>query len=328
MARAGRSPNKHQLTLTTSEMKPPFPTIIDSTILATFKSCEMKAFRTYVEHWKRKGESIHLVAGAAYARGLEVARKAFWDGGDSQDVAVAKGVGALITAYGDFQPPEGASKTLDRMVGALEFYFSQCPFSREHRLGEQRDGKPYKYPHVNEHAIEFSFTTPLPVNHPQTGEPLIYSGRSDMIVEFADGIYIWDDKTTSSLGQSWASSWDLRSQFTGYCWAARELGLRVDGVVANGTSILKTKFDFLRAITYRSEFQINQWLDNTVLVLERFIRSWERDTYEYNFDDACTSFGGCSLKEICKSFEPDQWLPMYFEKRIWDPIARTETLID
>lgn len=307
--------------------RPPFPTIIDSTILATFKACEMKAFRTYVEHWKRQGESIHLIAGAAFAAGLERARKAFWDEGKSAEEAVSLGVGALIVKYGDFQPSERDTKTLDRMAGALEFYFSQCPLSRDSVQGEQRDGRPYRYPNMATHAIEFSFATPLPVLHPESDEPLIYSGRSDMIVEFAKGIYIWDDKTTSSLGSSWASSWELRSQFTGYCWAAQETGLQVDGVIANGTSILKTKYDYMRAITYRAPWEINRWLDNTTALLERFISAWKSNRWLYNFDDSCTAYGGCTLKDICKSPDPEPWLRMYFEKRIWDPLRREETTV-
>lgn len=307
-----------------TQSRPPFPTVIDSTFLASVKSCEVKALRTYVEHWKPKGESIHLVAGGAFAKGLEVARRAFWEDKQSPADSVALGVGALIAAYGEFEAPEGSTKTLDRVAGALEFYFSNCPLAESAGpFGEQIDGRPALLHGTR--AIEFSFAQPLPLLHPESGEPLIYSGRSDMIVNFADGIYIWDDKTTSSLGNSWASSWELRSQFTGYCWAAREMGIPVDGVVTNGVSILKTKYDYQRAITYRAPWELDRWLANTVAVLERFIESWKSGHYIYNFDDACTAYGGCALREVCKSPNPEQWLPMSFERRVWDPLSRTET---
>ena len=47
--------------------KPIFPHAVDSTMLATFRSCPQKFFRQYVEHWKPKAESVHLVAGGAFA---------------------------------------------------------------------------------------------------------------------------------------------------------------------------------------------------------------------------------------------------------------------
>ena len=60
-------------------MTPTFPEVIDATLMHTIKACEGLAFRTFVEHWKPMGESVHLLAGRAFAAGLEEGRKAFWD---------------------------------------------------------------------------------------------------------------------------------------------------------------------------------------------------------------------------------------------------------
>ena len=65
--------------------RPMFPHSWDSTMLASFQSCPQKCFRTYLEHWKPKAESVHLVAGGAFARGVEVARKAFYEQGWAQE---------------------------------------------------------------------------------------------------------------------------------------------------------------------------------------------------------------------------------------------------
>ena len=63
--------------------KPIFPHAVDSTMLATFRSCPQKFFRQYVEHWKPKAESVYLVAGGAFASGIEAARRAFYEKGAS-----------------------------------------------------------------------------------------------------------------------------------------------------------------------------------------------------------------------------------------------------
>lgn len=306
-----------------------FPEVVDSTFIAAAKACQRKAQLSMIEHWKPQSESVHLVAGAAFARGLEVARRTFWDEPKLDEIdALSAGVAALIAEYGDFTPPDDSAKTLDRMVGALEFYFAEenFPLRRESGSG-QADGRP-RYVPGHGYAVEFSFAEPLEVLHPVTGNPLIYSGRADMIAEFAEGIYVWDDKTTSQLGMTWSQQWELRSQFSAYVWAAQRAGFLVNGVVANGVSILKTKYGAARAITNRSQWEIDRWMHEVERTLNWLIQSWREDDFAFNLDEACASYGGCAFRTVCKSPEPELWLPMYFERRVWDPLTRTETKLE
>ncbi len=159
-----------------------FPQVVDASFLAAFRACPQRAFRTYIEHWKPKGESIHLVAGKAFASGLEAARRAFFEEGFSDQDALGRGIHALMKEYGDFQPDEGAKKTLERMCGALEYYFEQYPLDTD-------SARPLEMP-SGKSAIEFNFIEPLPYLHPVSGDPILYTGRSDMICSFAEGIYI------------------------------------------------------------------------------------------------------------------------------------------
>lgn len=294
----------------------PFPEVVDSTYLATFRSCPWKSNLSYIEHWKPRGESVHLVAGKAYADGLEAARRSHWERGLSPDTALGQGIAALLKSYGTFDPPESSAKTPDRMVGALESYFAQYGWDTDAAQPAQIGSK---------WGIEFSFAEPLPVLHPTTGNPLIYAGRADAIVEYAGGLYILDDKTTSSLGESWLNQWGMRSQFTGYCWAARNIGLHPAGVLVRGVSILKTKYGHAQVPTQRSGWEIARWLEQTRRDLERAIAAWQSDTWDMNLDHACTEYGGCTFaREVCKSEDPTTWLPVGFTRRRWDPLTRTE----
>jgi hypothetical protein len=45
-----------------------------------------------MQHWKIKNQSVHLVAGAAYAAGLEAARAAYFVDGLPPDAAIALGL--------------------------------------------------------------------------------------------------------------------------------------------------------------------------------------------------------------------------------------------
>ena len=300
--------------------KHPFPMAIDSTILGTFRSCPQKAFRQYIEHWKPQSESVHLVAGGAFADGIEAARRAYYEQGKNAEDSVAEGLQRLITKYGDFECPPESGKSLERTAGALEFYFNSYPLGHD-------GATPLTFPD-GRRGIEFSFAQPLPINHPVSGDPLLYTGRSDMIAEFAGGVYIYDEKTTSQLGASWSKQWEMRSQFTGYCWAAKQFGIDAAGVIIRGVSILKTKYDTQQAITYRTPYEVDRWVDQTCRDIERMIVAWKQGHWDYNLDHACAEYGGCSLVPVCKSSSPEDWLGMYFQKRVWDPLLKKEVSVE
>jgi hypothetical protein len=292
---------------------------IDSTMLAAFRSCPQKMFRQYIEHWKPKTDSVHLIAGGAFATGIEEARRAYYERGADADTAVGIGLGALLRHYGDFECPPDSAKSAERTAGALEFYFDNYPLDNDPAVPLTfADGS---------RGIEFSFAQPLPIPHPVTGDPLLYTGRSDMLASFAGGNFVFDEKTTSSLGASWGRQWDMRSQFTGYCWAAQQFSIPISGVIVRGVSILKTKYDTQQAITYRSQFEIDRWLHQVCRDIQRMIACWEEGYWDYSLDHACTEYSGCVLTNVCKSADPESWLPIYFDQKVWDPLARRELSI-
>ena len=296
----------------------PFPEVLDSSMLATFKSCPQLFRKVYIEQWKSKDPSVHLRAGGAFAAGVETARTHFYVHGWTAEDAVASGLHALIQHYGDFDCPPDSAKSLERMCGALEFYFDRYPLNQ--------DSPPVILP-SGKHGIEFSFVHPLPIDHPTTGNPILYSGRMDALLSYAGGTFICDEKTTSSLGASWSRQWDLRSQFTGYAWGCRELGIRVDGAIIRGVSILKTKYDTQEAISYRPGWQIDRWFEEMLDWVEEAIVCWQKGKWRHNLDHSCADYGGCAFRSACSSQDETPWLETYFERRHWNPITREETLL-
>ena len=302
-----------------SPSRVPFPKVLDSTIMAAFKSCPQKSWLEFFQHYKMLNQSVHLHAGAAYAKGMEVARSAYYLEHQSPEDSVAAGVGALMQAYGDFECPADSAKSLERTAGALEFYFSH------YRLGEDK-AIPMTLP-GGKRGIEFSFLEPLDLLHPETNEPLLYSGRMDMMCEF-EGMHLGeDDKTASQLGASWPRQWDLRSQFTGYVWGAARAGIKLDGFLVRGVSILKTKYDTLQAITYRPDWMIERWYEQLMRDGARMIQAWKAGYFDWNLDHACAEYGGCPFRNVCQMRDPALLLAQQFERRKWDPVLRTETVL-
>jgi len=300
--------------------RPEFPHIIDSTIVGAFRSCPQKAYRTYLQHWKLRGENVHLHAGAAYAKGIEVAREAYFVHGVDHDDAVAKGVGALLHAYGDYDCPPSSAKSAERMAGALEFYFDHYPMTTDKAI-------PITLPN-GKRGIELSFAEPIDATHPETGNPLLYVGRMDMICDYAGGWFGEDDKTTSSLGASWPKQWDLRSQFTGYCWGAERAGFPLQGFLVRGVSILKTKYDTMQALTYRPKWMIERWYEQLLRDVARLKTMWETGVFDYSLDHACNEYSGCEFRQVCLSQDPEPWLRGSFQRKVWDPVNRREIILE
>jgi hypothetical protein len=300
--------------------RPPFPEVIDSSIMAAVRSCGHKGYLEYFEHWKSKEPSVHLHAGAAYAHGLETSRRAFYEEGRTASDAVALGVGALLKFYGNFECPEDSAKSATRMAGALEFYFERYPL-------ETDDAEPIVLP-SGKRGIEFSFAEPIDIIHPETGNPILYCGRMDMVVRKGSMVLGEDDKTTSQLGASWPRQWDLRSQFTGYTWGAAKGGIKLDGFLVRGVSILKSKYDTAEAITYRPEWQLDRWYNQLLRDVKNMIRQWEEGYFDYNLDHACAEYGGCPFRSVCLAQQKEPVLEAFFQRRKWDPVTRTETVLE
>lgn len=303
-------------------MKPPFPSVIDSTMISLWRACPAKLYMSQFEHWKSRQESVHLVAGGAFAHGLEHARRAFYLDHLPADEAAAIGIRELWKHYGEFEEPEDSPKSALRMAGALEFYFSAYP------LGS--DGAT---PHVfgaQSHGIEFSFVEPLSVRHPTTGDPVLFSGRADMVCDSFGGLFLYDEKTTGQLGATWAKKWDQRSQFTAYCWGLRGHGIKPTGVVVRGVAIYKDGYDTQQAITYRSDWEVDRWEEQVNREVGQMITAWESGVWDYNLDDSCIAYGGCGFQRICKTppADRDRWFSLYYERRAWNPVTRTETKLE
>lgn len=292
-----------------------FPEIIDNTAREQFVNCPQKFFRSTVQKIGPRRTSEHLHFGGAYAAGLEAMRKAYYDEEFSESCATVIGVEAAIKFWGEYEPPADSLKSYSNLILALDNYATCRPLSQDHI-------KPYRLS-SGRSAVEFTFAIPIPGTvHPQTGQPILYAGRFDMLAEFQAALFVEDDKTTSRLGPQWSKQWDLNSQFTGYCWAAREHGLPVSGAIIRGQSILANSNEIQEVITYRPSWQIDRWLNQLRLDVSRMIRAWELDYFDYALGNACSSHGGCEFKKLCTSNRPEDWLKGDYKQKHWNPLAK------
>lgn len=299
-----------------------FPPVVDNSILCEFISCPQSCFRKYIQGYVPVLESVHLVAGAAYAKGLEMARRAYYEEGKDEEEAIAIGSSAAIQAYGGFEPPEDSNKTCLRVAGAVVRYFDQYPMATDFiRPMMTSEGKA---------MVEYSFVLPLPINNPDTGEPLLYSGRFDMLADYDGTPFGEDDKTASRLGASWGKKWELARQFTGYTWGVREYGINLGGFIIRGISFLSKTYGFEQPIVYRPPHLISMWYEQTLRDINRMIScyvEWKKtgknSEWDYNLDDACSAYGGCCYRPVCQSNDPETWIKEFALRR-FDPTNQVD----
>jgi hypothetical protein len=57
------------------------------------------------------------------------------------------------------------------------------------------------------------------------------------------------------------------------------------------------------------------------------IKMWQNGVWDYNMGESCAAYGGCEYLQICKRPNPDEWMDAFFQRRKWDPLTRTETVL-
>lgn len=303
-------------------LTPILPAYIDSTMMSAFRSCPRKFYNEFVLGLRPSGISIDLHAGGAFAHALEVVRHEVFVNQRSLAEALLRANAAFEIYWGDFTIPEHkkTNKRPDRVWAAVESYFQQYSPLTDHIQPYLSNGKP---------TFEFTFAIPLdgpdwPV-HPVSGEPFLYSGRFDMLGEYM-GMPIVEDDKTSGAGHyaNWSEKWDLRSQFIGYTWACRELGIDVDSVAVRGVGIQMTQIAHAEAIKPYSDHLRAVWLEQLRRDLHRLVNSWKEGYFDYNLGEACNAFSNCMFIQPCQSPDPEPWLKT-FDVRRWTPTKKDPT---
>lgn len=305
--------------------RPPFPLVWNDSLRSAFVSCPRAGAWEFFHHYKSKSPNTHLHAGKAWASALETLRLAFYDGGMPLEEAQALGLSTLIVEYGDYVPPDRgneANKSLDRLIEAFVYYNKAFPLDKDPvQPWRGKTGKP---------MVEFNFALPLDEKnllHPETGEPILFAGRADMVATWAGALSIYDDKTTGQLGPSWGNQWIRRSQFSAYTWAARQYGIPVTQVIIRGIALLKTSINHQQAIVTRTQHNIDEWHFQVCRDVRHAIECWKSGYFDVNLSESCSSYGGCLFLQPCMSNDPTPWLEGNYQRRIFDPITRTETII-
>lgn len=299
-------------------MKPSLPNVLDSTMIVDLRSCPQRFYNRYVLNLTGSHKSGDLIAGGAVAAALEAARLEIYKNGATLEQAYIPAYRAFVKEWGTWVPPEEAAKQFGQCWYAIEEYFKMWPpHTDELQPLRTAEGNPF---------VEFSFAVPLPINHPETGEPFIYVGRFDLLGEWMGKVVVSDEKTMGQMGANWVYQWDLRNQFMGYCWGAQHYGYQCNDALIRGICILKKDVKLAQAPAHYPDWMLARWEQQLYRDIERMIQCWETDTWDWNFGSACTEYGGCGYRDLCISKTPEVWHKSYTRAK-WNPIERRHDLI-
>lgn len=294
-----------------------FPHIIDNTQRGTFIECPTKWRNSFLWNRAPASPNVHLHAGGAFAAGLETTRKAFYRDGKSDAEARSMGLQRLWEFYGTFEPDErDKQKDWRNMSKALVAYFDRYQLGSDYLQPFMVAGEP---------LVELTFAQPIDVLHPQTGDPILYAGRFDMYAVHRgyNVNFVNDEKTSKQLGAQWIKQWDTAAQFTGYCWASKQLGLAPAGAIVRGIGLLVNEITFAEAITYRDQWRIDQWYAQLCHDITRMIACWRDDRFDKAEDHACNNYGVCTFAQICFHRDGDERvMGPEFRARDWNPLAK------
>ncbi|MCK5644197.1 MAG: PD-(D/E)XK nuclease family protein [Gammaproteobacteria bacterium] len=298
-----------------------FPELIDSTMRNDYVSCEIKFEYARSYGLSAKGGSVHLIAGGAFAKGVEVVRKLVYRDGMELMDALVQGVLAAWTEYGAFEPGDKyVAKSAERVAYALVEYFTEYPPTTDKIQPYYRaDGKP---------AIEFEFSFPLETLHPETGNPLLYGGRFDMVGEYLSSLWVVDEKTATRLGPQWLRSFTLRGQLLGYVYAAKSFGLPVNGFIVRGLSFLRDYYGHAEVVEVVPEYRLEQWREQIEIDAARMVKSYQDGRFSWALGEACNAYGGCPFKSLCDKQHWQEWWQQYFEIDYWNPLDRSGRSMD
>lgn len=315
-------------------MNPILPLVLDATQVTCFRSCPRKFFLEFVYGVRPPGLSVHLHAGACIATALEETYRQIYLNKKPFEEAINIAHLRFLQEWGGFDLPswKGIAKTMDRTWEAIvgdgtpegRGYFQEYPVHSDHiKPFIAADGKP---------TLEYTFAIPLEPTgthddgrcfplHP-SGSPFLYGGRFDMLGQKPDGRPIpRDEKSTGAIGDSWSRQWALRGQFIGYTWACQQCGLDVTEVCVRGIGILVKSIKQVEHIQPYSNELIARWHEQLRRTCWNIRRSWDEGHWDFNFAEACTTFGNCIFMDSCTSHQPEMWLSD-MEVRRWNPLEK------
>jgi PD-(D/E)XK nuclease superfamily len=300
----------------------------DSTSLGWWKECPKKYEYSMIHGYTTKSEQVNLLFGIWFHTALETyykyrqERQILTDGKFlkeqmSHDEALQLVIhDALCNTYYrevDGHPYTGpwqsdhATKTRETLIRSVIWYLDEFGQGDPCKTIILHNGKP---------AVELSFQLDI-------GNDLVLCGHLDRLVSFAGENYILDHKTSSStITNYYFEQYKPDNQMSLYTLAAQSIyKVPAKGVMIDAVQIAVGFSRTTRGFTYRTPAELEEWLNETRLIIEDIHRDARRGYFAHN-DKSCHKYGGCPFRKVCGS-DPsvrEAILKSEYNVKPWNPL--------
>jgi len=290
-----------------------FPEVISNTDMTSWSMCEYRWFLerccNFVPIKETAEVNPDLLAGGVFAAGLNLARKSFFEENKSEYDAIMLAENYVMDELSkvDYDDP---LKTPARMSSAINEYFDEFPLDSEDKPVYLSNGQL---------AGEQSITIELPFEHPITKKKLIFKGKLDSLISRYGKVHVIDDKTTKRIYKDEAARCSVDSQFMGYAYLAKTLGLECNDVLVRKVGLYKGGNRFEEIAITVSEYLQDEWYEGLLRKVKAMLDCYENykitkneRNFSKDFKLGCTAFNRiCPFSEPCR--DPD-YRPLLFSE--------------
>lgn len=296
--------------------------LIDNSSLEKFTTCPRSAQFAIAMRKVPSGERVPLKFGGIVHKILEARYRAATSM-HAQSPEVEQVMLAIARdEFLSWQPPEDDFRNFDCVTTFISKYGEQYPFE-SFDVVKLPDGKPF---------IEVPFALPLGEIVDGAGKSikLVWTGRIDLAYTINGSLYIMDHKTTSIMGPSYFTQFEISHQMYGYAWAAEQiLGTQVIGVVINALGVRKPSktgkaFEFQRQLIPISRPLLAEWKTDCLHIVADFVEMCRRGYLPRHTSWCVGKFGECPYRKVCTLDSVEQRMFMLnsgeFQTNDWSPL--------
>jgi hypothetical protein len=266
--------------------------------------------------YRPKEESAHLRFGIEVHRVAQDYEKLKADG-IKHDEAVFHVIKGLLYRTAEWNPDHNR-KNKEALIRTAVWYLEKYK-NDPAKTVILNNGKP---------AVELSFKFDLDWGPRELSQNYVLCGHLDRLVDYNEEMFVNDIKTTTSTpGPYYWNQFEPDNQMTLYTLASKVIfEPAVRGVMITSAQILADDTRFTRGMTYRTQDQLDEWVDE--------LKWWFEQQNEYALinrwpmnDTACDKYGGCMFRHVCSKSPGvrDKFLQSDFEQgEKWNPLIPRE----
>lgn len=295
----------------------------DATSLSNYEKCPRYYQYVNLLGYQQKDKSVHLIFGGLYAAALEHYYKHLTAGMSADDATIAVVRAAMIETWeyelgfdgekikGSGKPWDSlhSTKTRETLIRSIVWYLDHF----------KDDTTEVIYSDEGIPAVEYSFALPL-------DNDIIWCGHIDRLVSYNDDPYVMDQKTSgATISKRFFQQFTPDIQMSGYTYAGKVIfNLPVKGVIIDAAQIAVGFTRFERGFVHRTEDQLNEWLDNSMLNILRAREDTSDNRFPMN-RQSCGNYGGCQFRDVCSASHSHRKRLLaadFIQRPRWDPMER------